>query len=81
MPVALKSDLEKFIGRSIERLTLSEREALIGKFVALEVYTPQTLPLQRVEALGDTIQDCVATLQGRELDPLHFEFVRLGPSY
>lgn len=81
MPVASKSDLEKFIGRSVDRLTLSEREALIGKFVAREVYTPETLPLQRIEALGDTIQDCVAILRGRDLDPLNFEFVRLGPSY
>ena len=81
MPVTSKSDLEKFIGRSIDRLTLSEREALIGKFVALEIYTPQTLPLQRIEALGESIQDCVATLRGRGLDPLNFEFVRLAPSY
>ena len=81
MPVASKSDLEKFIGRSVERLTLSEREALIGKFTAHEIYTPQTLPLQRIEALGDTIQDCVAMLRGRGLDPLSFEFVRLGPPY
>ena len=81
MPVASKSDLEKFIGRSVERLTLSEREALIGKFTAREIYTPKTLPLQRIEALGDTIQDCVAMLRDRNLDPLNFEFVRLGPSY
>ena len=81
MPAASKSDFEKFIGRSVDRLTLSEREALIGKFVAREVYTPETLPLQRIEALGDTIQDCVAILRGRDLDPLNFEFVRLGPSY
>ena len=81
MPVASKSDLEKFIGRSVDRLTLPEREALIGKFAAREIYTPQTLPLQRIEALGDTIQDCVAMLRGRDLDPLNFEFVRLGPPY
>ena len=80
MPAATL-DLDKFIGRSVDRLTLDEREALIGKFTAQEMYTPQTLPLQRIEALGDSIQDCVRQLRARGLDPLNFEFARLGPPY
>lgn len=72
---------EKFVGRSIDRLALDEREALIGKFVAQEIYSPATLPLQRVEALGDSIQDCVKQLRARGLDPLNFEFIRLDPPY
>ena len=72
---------EKFIGRSVDRLTLAEREALIGKFTAQEIYSPQTLPLRRMEALGDSIQDCVKQLRARGLDPLQFEFTRLGPPY
>ena len=74
-------DTEKFIGRSVDRLTLNEHEALIGKFMAREIYTPETLPLQRIEALGDSIQDCVRQLRARGLDPLNFEFTRLGPPY
>ena len=74
-------DTEKFIGRSVDRLTLDEHEALIGKFTAQEIYTPETLPLQRIEALGDSIQDCVRQLRARGLDPLNFEFTRLGPPY
>ena len=74
-------DLDKFIGRSVDRLTLNEHEALVGKFIAQEIYTPQTLPLQRIEALGDTIQDCVKQLRARGLDPLNFEFARLSPPY
>ncbi len=80
MPAATL-DSEKFIGRSVDRLTLDEREALIGKFTAQEIYTPKTLPLQRIEALGDSIQDCVKQLRARGLDPLNFEFSRLGPPY
>ena len=72
---------EKFIGRSVDRLTLDERKALIGKFVAQEIYSPETLPLQRLEALGDSIQDCVKQLRARGLDPLNFEFMRLDPPY
>jgi hypothetical protein len=72
---------ERFVGRSLDRLTLSEREALIGKFAAQEIYSPKTLPLQRLEALGDSIQDCIGQLRARGLDPLNFEFTQLGPPY
>ena len=81
MPAASKLDAEKFIGRAPDRLTLAEREALVGKYIAQEIYTPRTLPLQRIEAIGDSVQECVAMLRGRELDPLNFEFLRLPPSY
>mgnify|MGYP001177219897 CR=1 FL=1 len=76
-----KLALENFIGRAVDRLTLDEREALIGKFAAQEVYSPERLPLQRMEALGDSVQDCVKQLQDRGLDPMSFEFTILGPPY
>ena len=81
MPAASNLNAEKLIGRAPDRLTLAEREVLVGKYIAQEIYTPQTLPLQRIEAIGDSIQECVAMLRGRGLDPLSFEFSRLPPSY
>jgi hypothetical protein len=69
------------IGRSPDQLTLAERRALTGKLIALEIYTPKTLPLRRIEAIGDTIADCLGTLKSRGLDPARFEFVRLLPPY
>ncbi len=78
---ATQVDLDQFIGRSWERLDLAERELLYGSYIAREVYTPKTLPLQRIEAIGDSVETCVAKLQQRDLDPLNFEFVRLDPSY
>lgn len=74
-------DLAKFAGRSWDRLNLEERELLYGSYVAREMYTPKTLPLQRIEALGDSVEACVRMLLERGLDPLNFEFVRLEPSY
>jgi hypothetical protein len=74
-------NFESLIGRAPERLTLDEREALVGKYVAREIYTPKGLPLQRIEAIGDSVEECVAMLQRRDLDPLVFEFVRLEPAY
>jgi hypothetical protein len=81
MPVTAASDPKQAIGRAPERLTLGERLALTGKFIALEVYTPETLPLRRIEAIGDTIEDCVRQLTERGHDPMHFEFSRLEPPY
>jgi hypothetical protein len=74
-------DPTKVIGRSPDRLTLSERSALAGKFVAFELYTPETLPFRRIEAIGDSVEDCVRTLNSRGLDPRKFEFTRLTPPF
>ena len=43
-----------------------------GKYVALEVYTPEALPLRRIEAIGDSLEECLRMLKGRGLDPLKF---------
>ncbi len=67
------------IGRSPEGLTLKERSALAGKFVALEVYTPAALPLRRIEAIGDSAAGCIRQLRERGLDPAGFEFIRMAP--
>jgi len=68
---------EQAIGRSPESLTLAERTSLAGKYVAFEIYTPETLPFHRIEAIGDSVEECVRTLKSRGLDPLKFEFSRL----
>jgi hypothetical protein len=69
------------IGRAPEQLTLDERHKLTGQYIALEIYTPADLPLRRIEAIGDSIGDCVRMLKSRGLDPARFEFSRLGPPY
>jgi len=81
MPPAAKSDPQAYIGRSVDRLSLEEREALAGKFIAREIYSPKTLPLQRIEAIGETLEQCVDILRRRSLDPMKYEFVRLNPPY
>jgi hypothetical protein len=69
------------LGRSPERLTLQERFALAGKYVALEIYTPAAIPLRRIEAIGDSTGACVRELTSRGLDPSRFEFMRLTAPY
>ena len=65
------------IGRSPEQLSLEECAALAGKTIALEIYTPEALPLRRIEAIGDSAEECVGMLRSRNLDPRKFEFTLL----
>jgi hypothetical protein len=74
-------DAGRAIGRNPDRLTLTERLALVGKYVALEIYSPETIPLRRIEAIGDSMAECVRLLKSRGLDPQNFEFTRLAPPY
>ena len=69
----------EFLGRPVDTLTLPEREMLAGKWIALELYTPQTLPLRVIEALGETPAACVRQLAARGLKPANYEFVPILP--
>ena len=81
MTTSAAKDPQRAIGRSPERLSLEERHALTGKYIALEIYTPEDLPLRRIQAIGDRLEECVAELAARGLDPLRFEFTRLEAPY
>jgi len=74
-------DPKSYIGREPERLSLEERHAAAGKWIALEIYSPRTLPLKRIEAFGDSVADCIKQLSARGLDPRKFEFQVLTPPY
>ena len=81
MTASAVRDPRQAIGRNPDRLTLEERTALAGKWIALEVYTPATLPFRRIEAIGDSLEACARMLQERGLDPAIFEFSRLAWPY
>lgn len=73
--------LESLIGEPVERLTPPQRNAISGKWVAFEIYSPETLPLKRIEALGDSSADCIRQLVARGLDPSAFEFQIVPPLF
>ncbi len=77
MASRMAKDPKRAIGRAPESLTLEEGLALAGKFVALELYSPATTPLKRIEAIGDSAVECARQLNERGLDPARFEFSRL----
>ena len=81
MPSVSSLNLEKFVGRSPDRLTLDEREALVGYYMARRVYTPNNLALQRIEAVGESVVACVEKLKRAEKNPLDYEFTRFNPPY
>ena len=72
---------DRAIGRSPDQLTIEERTALTGKSIALEIYTPDALPLRRIEAIGDSVEECIRMLKSRGLDPMRFEYTRITPAY
>jgi hypothetical protein len=78
MPRTPRIDLRGLIGRSPEQLTVAEQLAAAGKVAAFEVYTPERTPLRRIEAIGQSVEECVRGLQARGLDPEGFEFIRIA---
>jgi len=69
------------IGRSPETLNIQERRELAGQWIAIEIYSPATLPLRLISAIGDSPEACAATLQGQGLDPAKFEFSLIKPAF
>lgn len=81
MPLMTEIDPQSVVGRAPEQVTLEERNALVGKWIALEVYSPKTLPLRRIEAIGDSTVECIRQLATHGLDPRQFEYTLLTPPY
>lgn len=84
--------IAEVVGRAPEDLDLTERAALAGKWVALEIYQPSqlgevsgkpevALRLRRIEAIGDTTEECIRQLKAAGADPAAYEFTRLKPAY
>jgi hypothetical protein len=67
-------DSSKVVGRAPDQLSLAERASMRGRWIALEIYSPSTLPLKRIEAVGSNPAECAAELQRRGLNPMEFEF-------
>lgn len=66
---------EMYLGRAPESLHRKDRRRLAGMWIAMELYTPKTLPMRLIQAVGRTPADCVATLRSRGLDPRRFEMM------
>lgn len=81
MKVPKTLDPSSFLGRAPEWLSLDEQRLLSGWWIALEIYSPRTTPLRRIEALGKSAAECSLILEQRGLDPREYECVLLRPPY
>ena len=78
MTAKASKEMDDAIGRAPELLTLEQRHKLTGMYIALEIYSPATLPLRRIEAIGESVADCVQMLKSRGLNPVDFEYTRVA---
>jgi hypothetical protein len=80
------------VGRAPDDLTIQERLAHAGRWIALEIYsipsvreqngrTEIELKLRRIRAAGDSVAECIGQLEQAGLDPRTFEFTRLTRPY
>ena len=80
MPVALRGSsagFERFIGRTLDNLTYREQLEAAGNWVAVEMYSPLTLPLRAFRAVGRNAAECRAQLRASGLDVTQFEYFPL----
>jgi hypothetical protein len=66
---------EQLIGVAPERLDLQQRKLIAGKWIALELYSPKTLPLRVIAAVADSSEACAQAIHAQGKDPCQFEYV------
>jgi hypothetical protein len=80
------------VGRRVEELSLTERLQYANKWLAFRIYTPPEkvtrdgmeyvdVRVRKVEAAGDSMEECVAQLRRQNLNPAEYEFTILKPPY
>ncbi|MCX6592196.1 MAG: hypothetical protein NTZ56_11785 [Acidobacteria bacterium] len=72
---------EAALGLSPDVLSIAQRRALAGRWIALPVYDPHTLPLRLIQAIGSSPEECALALRSRGLDPALFEYSVLQLAY
>ena len=70
-------DPKRYLNRAPESFNPAEWRAVHGLWAAFELYSPQTTPLRRIQALGATAAECMQTLVNQGLDARSFEYVPL----
>ena len=88
-----KADTTGLVGRRVEELSLPERLRYANKWMAFRIYTPTQEKVvrdgvemldvrqRRVEAAGDSVEELVAQLRRKNLDPAEYEFTILKQPY
>ena len=86
------TDLKSLVGRAVEDLGLTDRHQYANTWIAFRLYSPPhkvtkdgvefvDVRLRRIEAAGGSVEELMAQLTARGLDPKEFEFTPLKPPY
>ena len=70
-------DPNRFLNRSPDSFSPSEWRSVHGLWAAFELYSPQTTPLRRIQALGASSSECMEDIAARGLAASNFEYVPL----
>ncbi len=74
-------DFKALIGKPVDGFTLADQWRFAGVWIALELYTPQTLPMRLIAAAGTSASECIAQLREQGLEPERFEYRPLAQPY
>ncbi len=86
------TDLKNLVGRAVEDLSVTDRLQYANTWIACRLYSPPhkvtkdgveyvDVRLRRIEAAGTSVEELIAQLSARSLDPKEFEFTPLKPPY
>jgi hypothetical protein len=79
--VSPRREFARFIGKSLDGVSVGDRWKLAGAWMATELYSPQRLPLRLMEAIGADAAECIRQLRQRALDPELFEYTPIPQPY
>ena len=79
--VSVPAERARFVGKSLDGLSVSDRWELAGAWMASELYSPQRLPLRVMRALGTDAAECIRQLREESLDPELYEYTPIPQPY
>ncbi len=80
MSVLKSIDPSSLRGLEPDMLSFDQRLALAGRWIAVDIYTPRTLPVRRIVVVGESAVDCARQLAEQGEDPSRYEYQRVPPA-
>ncbi|MDX2150431.1 MAG: hypothetical protein SFV54_06840 [Bryobacteraceae bacterium] len=69
------------LGRVPEELSIDDRRAFAGWWIAVPLYSPATLPPRAIAAAAPSSAACIAALRSQGRDPRAFELTIVQPPF
>ncbi len=69
--------MTELVGLAIDELSWEQKRRADGQWVAVRIYDPVSLPLRKIEAVGNSAAEVLGRVAERGEDARRFEAVRL----